>query len=78
MRLRENYAKLIDEKYHKEMCPMPPSEVWFKGKNYYPIGTKIEREFKKDSSFVYDAVVTTFDLETKKYTLEWDEKNEHT
>ena len=26
--LRENYAKLIDKKYNKEMCPMPPLEVW--------------------------------------------------
>ena len=78
VRLRENYAKLIDEKYHKEMCPMSPLEVWIKVKNYYPIGTKIKRKFKKDSGFVYDAVVTSFDLETKQYTLKWDEKNKHT
>ena len=46
------------------MCPMPPLEVWIKVKNYYPIGTKIEREFNKDTGYIYDAIVTAFDLET--------------
>ena len=57
---------MIDEKYHIEICPMPPLEVWIKVTNYYPIGTKIEREFKKYTGYVYDAVVTTFNLETKQ------------
>ena len=63
--LRENYAILIGKKYHKDMCPMPLFKVWIKVKNYYPIGTKIERESKKDPGYVYDAIVTAFDLKTK-------------
>ena len=35
--LKENYAKLIDKKYHKEKCLMPLLRVWIKVKNYYPI-----------------------------------------
>ena len=45
--LREDYAQLIDEKYHDEMCPMPRLEVWIHVKNYYPLGTKIT-ELNKD------------------------------
>ena len=67
--LRQNCARLIDKKYHKEMCTMPPLEVCIKVKNSYPTETKIEREFKNDG-FVWEAVVTAFDLETKRYTLE--------
>ena len=67
--LRENYAELIDNEYHKEMCPMPPLEVWIKVKNWYPLGTRIEREFVKDSGIIYDATVTDIDLETKQYKL---------
>ena len=67
MELRENYADLIDDKYHEEIYPMPPSEVWIKVKNYYPIGTKIEREFVKDSGLIYDATVTDIDLKKKRY-----------
>ena len=74
--LRENYADLIDVKYHKEMCPMPPLEVWIKVKNWYPIGTKIEREFVKDSGIIYDATVTDIDIETKQYKLKWYDKDE--
>ena len=76
--LRENYPDLIDNEYHKEMCPIPPLEVWIKVKNYYPIGTIIEREFKKDTGYIYDAIATAFDLERKQYTLEWEEINKHT
>ena len=43
--LKENFAKLIDNKYHKEMCPNSTLDVWIKVKNYYPLGTRIEREF---------------------------------
>ena len=46
-------------------------------KNYYPIGTKIEREFKKNGR-VLTAVVVAFNLETKLYTLEWEENNADT
>ena len=74
--LRENYAILIDNKYHKEMCPMLPLELWIKVKNYYPIGTRIEREFTKDSSLIYDAIVTDIDLKTKRHKLNWDDKNQ--
>ena len=76
--LRENHAELIDNKYHKEMCPMPPLKVWIKGKNYYPIGTRIEREFTNDSGLIYDATITDIDLETKQYILKWDHKNKYT
>ena len=64
--LRENYAKLIDNEYHKEMCPMPSLEVWIKVKNCYPIGTRIERKFLEDSGLIYDATITDIDLETKQ------------
>ena len=60
--LRENYADLIDVQYHKEMCPMPPLEVWIKVKNWYLIGTKIERQFPKDNGVFYDATVTDIDI----------------
>ena len=63
--LRENYADLIDDKYHKEMCPMPPLEVWIKVKSYYPIGTRIEREFTKNSGLIYDATITDIDIGNK-------------
>ena len=53
---------------------MPPLEVWIQVKNHYPLGTKIEREFSKDGIF-WNAIVTAFDLETKQYILEWEEKN---
>ena len=76
--LRENYANLIDNEYHKEMCLMPPLEVWIKVNNYPPIWTRIEREFPKDSGLIYDATVTDIDLETKRYKLKWDDKNKHT
>ena len=46
-------------------------------KNYYPIGTKIEREFRKNER-VLTAVVGDFNLETKLYTLQWEEENEYT
>ena len=74
--LRENYADLIDVQYHEEMCPMPPLEVWIKVKNWYPIGTKIEREFPKESGLFYDATVTDINIETKRYKLKWDDKDE--
>ena len=45
--------------------------------NYYPLGTKIEREFNC-GSIILTTVVTAFDLETKQYILEWEEKNEDT
>ena len=73
--LRENYADLIDNKYHKEICPISPLEVWIKVKNYYPIGTKIEREFPQDSGLIYDAIVTDIDLEKKRYKLKWDDED---
>ena len=76
--LRENYAELIEDECHKEMCPMPPLEMRIKVKNYYLIGTRIEREFPKDSGLIYDATVTDIDLETKQYKLKWDDKNKHT
>ena len=75
--LRENYADLIDVKYHEEMCPMPPLEVWIKVKNWYPIGTKIEREFVKDSGVIYDATVTDINIyKSKHYKLKWDDDDE--
>ena len=75
--LRENYADLIDNKYHKEMCLMPPLEVWIKVKNWYPIGTMIKREFVKNSGVIYDATVTDdIDIETKRYKLKWDDEDE--
>ena len=55
---------------------MPPLEVWIKVKNWYPIGTKIEREFPKDSGVFYDATVTDINIETKRYKLKWDDKDE--
>ena len=73
--LRENYVELIDNKYHKEMCPIPPLEVWIKVKNYYPLGTRIERQFPKDSGTIYDATITDIDLETKQYKLKWDDED---
>ena len=45
--LYENLHDLIDPKYHK-MCPKPNLDVWIQVKNYYPMGTKIEQEFKKN------------------------------
>ena len=75
--LRENYADLIDDKYHEEMCPMPPLEIWIKVKNWYPIGTKIEREFPKDSGVFYDATVIGINIfKTKRYKLKWDDDDE--
>ena len=62
VRLRENYAQLIDKKYHDEMCPISPLEVWIWVKNYYPLGIKIERKINKDG-IIWNAVVTPFDLE---------------
>ena len=75
--LYENFAELIDPIYHDEMCPKPDLDVWIRVKNYYPIGTKIEREFRKNGK-VLTAVVVAFDLETKLYTLEWEENNADT
>ena len=74
--LRENYAELIDDEYLKELCPMPPLDVLIKVNNYYPLGTRIEREFVKDSGIIYDATVTDIDLETKQYKLKWDDEDE--
>ena len=71
--LRENYAELIDNEYHKEMCLMPPLEVQIKVKNCYPLGTRIERGFVKDSGTIYDADI---DLETKRYKFKWDDEDE--
>ena len=76
--LRENYAKLIDNKFHEEMCPNPLLDVWIKVKKHYPLGTKIEREFKENKSVIYNKTVTAIDLESKQYKLEWDDKNEYT
>ena len=73
----ENYHDLIDEKYHNEMCPKPALDVWIRVKNYYPIGTKIEREFRKNG-ILFTAAVVDFNLETKLYTLQWEEENEDT
>ena len=69
VRLRENYAELIDDEHHKEMCPMPPLEVRIKVNNWYPIGIMIEREFVRDSGVIYDATVTDIDIETKRHKL---------
>ena len=55
---------------------MPPLEVWIKVKNWYPPGTMIEREFPKDSGLIYDATVTDINIETKRYKLKWDDKDE--
>ena len=55
---------------------MPPLEVWIKVKNWYPLGTMIEREFQKDSGLIYDATVTDIDIETKRYKLKWDDDDE--
>ena len=72
--LYENFHDLIDEKYHDEMCPKPALDVWIRVKNYYPIGTKIEREFKKNG-VVLTVVVVDFNLKTKLYKLKWEEEN---
>ena len=44
--LRENYADLIDVKYHEEMCPMPLLEIWIKVKNWYP---RVSFNLRRDS-----------------------------
>ena len=59
------------------MCPKPDLDVWIRVKNCYPMGTKIEREFKKNG-IVLTAVVVDFDLETQLYTLKWEEENADT
>ena len=46
-------------------------------KNYYPISTKIKREFKKNG-IVFTAVVIDFNLEMKLYALKWEEENTDT
>ena len=46
-------------------------------KNYYPIGTKMEKEFKKNGK-VLTVVVINFNLETKLYALKWEEENADT
>ena len=74
--LRENYADLIDVEYRKEMYPMPPLEMWIKVKNWYPLGTMIEREFPKDSGLIYDVTVPDINNETKRYILKWDDDDE--
>ena len=60
------------------MCPNPPLDVWIKVKNYYPLGTRIEREFLKNKGVIYDATITDIDLKSKQYKLKWDDKNEYT
>ena len=75
--LYENYHGLIDSQYHDEMCPKPKLDVWIRVKNYYPLQTKIEREFRKNG-IVLSAVVVDFNLDTKLYTLEWEEENADT
>ena len=75
--LYKNYDNLIDEKCHEEMCPKPALDVWIWVKNYYPIGTKIEREFKKNG-IVRSAEVIDFDSDTTLYMLKWEEKNKDT
>ena len=74
--LRENYTELIDKEYHEEMCQMPSLDLWIKVKNWYPLGTRTEREFVKDSGIMYDATVTDIDLETKRYKLKCDDEDE--
>ena len=59
------------------MCPKPALDVWIQVKNYYPIGTKIERVFRKNR-IVLTTTVVDFNLETKLYTLYWEEENEDT
>ena len=59
------------------MCPEPKLDVWIQVKNYYPMGTKIERELKK-KSIVLTAVIVGFNLDTKLYTLDWEEENSDT
>ena len=55
---------------------MPPLEVWINVKNWHPLWTMIEREFPKDSGLIYDATVTDINIETKRYTLKWDDEDE--
>ena len=45
---------------------MPPLEVWIKIKNYYHLGTRIERELFKNKGVIYDATITDIDLKTKQ------------
>ena len=59
--LYENFYDLIDDKYHDEMCLKSALDVWIQVKNYYPFGTKIEREFKKNG-IVLTVVVIDFNL----------------
>ena len=75
--LYKNFHDLMDERYHNKMCPKPALDVWIRVKNYYPIGTKIEREFKKNG-VVLTTVVVDFILETKIYVLKWEEEKENT
>ena len=59
------------------MYPKPNSDVWIRVKNYYPMGTKIERELK-NNGIGLTAVVVDFNLETKLYALKLEEENADT
>ena len=61
--LYANFHDLIDEKYHDETCPKPKLDVWIQEKKYYLMGTKIEREFKKNG-IVLTVGVVDFNLES--------------
>ena len=76
--VKENYAELIDKEseYHKEVYSMPSLDIWIKVMNWYPLGTRIEREFVKDSGIINDATFTDIDLETKRYKLKWNDEDE--
>ena len=79
MELFEHFHDLIDEKYHKLMCLKPALalDAWIRVKHYFLIGTKIWREFQK-YGIVRSAEVVDFDLDTKLYTLKWEEKKKDT
>ena len=60
--LYECYGLLNDLKYINEMWLKPLLDVWIQVKHYYPLGTKIEREFY--GGLVFSTIVDDLDLET--------------
>ena len=38
----------------------------------------MKKNSKNNLGYIYDAIITAFDLETKLYTMEWEKINKHT
>ena len=68
---------MIGEEYYDKMYQQPNLDGWTRVKNYYPMGTKIEREFKKNGIGL-TTVVVDFNLETKIYALKLEDENADT